>query len=112
MRYWKHLFIIVCVLVWVSIALVKHNSPKQFGVERLYFSVQFKAQYIIKGIQGQNSSREGTWREELMQRPWRTAINWLAPYGFLSLLSHSTQHHQTRGGITHSELGHPRSVSH
>ena len=46
MRYWKHLFIIVCVLVWVSIALVKHHSPKQFGVERLYFSVQ----YIIKGI--------------------------------------------------------------
>jgi hypothetical protein len=33
---------------------------------------------IIKGHQGRNSKRAGTWRQELMQRPWMDAAYWLA----------------------------------
>jgi hypothetical protein len=30
--------------------------------------------------------RAGTWRQELIQRPWRGAAHWLAPHGWLSLI--------------------------
>ena len=33
-----------------------------------------------------NSSRAGTWRQELMQRPWRVAAHWLASPGLLTCL--------------------------
>ena len=42
-----------------------------------------------------------------MQRPWRDAAYWLAPYGFLSLLSYRTQDHQPRDGTTHNGLSPP-----
>jgi hypothetical protein len=42
---------------------------------------------IIKGSQDWNSTKAGTWRQELMQRPWRNAAYWLAPHGLLILLS-------------------------
>lgn len=32
-------------------------------------------------------TQEGTWRQELKQRPWRSAAYWLAPPGLPSLLS-------------------------
>jgi hypothetical protein len=35
----------------------------------------------IKGSQGRDSHRAGTWRQDLSQRPWRNAMPWLAPYG-------------------------------
>jgi hypothetical protein len=38
---------------------------------------------------------------ELMQRPWRDVIYWLASPGFLSLLSYRTQDYQPRDGTTH-----------
>lgn len=38
-------------------------------------------------FQGRNSIRAGTWRQELKQGPWRIAVYWLAPHGWLSLLS-------------------------
>jgi hypothetical protein len=28
-----------------------------------------------------------------MHRPWRSAVNWLAPFGLFSLLSYRTQDH-------------------
>jgi hypothetical protein len=37
--------------------------------------------------------RPETWRQELMQRPWRGAAFWLAPHGLLSLLSYRIQDH-------------------
>ena len=43
--------------------------------------------------------------QELMQRPWRKAAYWLAPGSLLFLLFYSTQDHQPRASIIHSELG-------
>ena len=38
---------------------------------------------------------------ELMQRPWRDVLYWLASPGLLSLLSYRTQDYQPRDGTTH-----------
>ncbi|MGV7580382.1 hypothetical protein PJN12_28880, partial [Mycobacterium kansasii] len=39
--------------------------------------------------------------QELMQRPWRDVLYWLASSGLLSLLSFKTQDYQPRDGPTH-----------
>jgi hypothetical protein len=61
-------------------------------ISRLYF--------ITEGSQGMNSNRPGTWREELIQRPWRGPAYWFAPHVLLSPLSWKTQDHQIRNGTT------------
>ena len=40
-------------------------------------------------------------KQELMQRPWRDVLYWLAFPGLLSLLSYRTQDYQPRDGTTH-----------
>jgi hypothetical protein len=47
--------------------------------------------FIIKGSQDWNSLREGTWRQELMQKSWRVTAYSIASAGLLSLLSYRTQ---------------------
>jgi hypothetical protein len=42
-------------------------------------------------------------KQELMQRPWRDVLYWLASPGLLSLLSYRTQDYQPRDGPTHKE---------
>jgi hypothetical protein len=39
--------------------------------------------------------------QEMMQRPWRDVLYWLASPGLLSLLSYRTQGYQPRDGPTH-----------
>jgi hypothetical protein len=55
------------------------------GKEMIYLAYLSTLLFIIKA--NQDSNRAGTWRQELMQRPWRSAAYWLAPHGLLSLLS-------------------------
>lgn len=50
--------------------------------------------------------KAGTWRQKLKQRPWRSAAYWLANHDLHSLLSLYKQHHQLKGSIIHSGLGH------
>ena len=40
-----------------------------------------------------------TWRQDLMQRPWRGATNWLVSHGFLFLKESSSVRHQTTGPV-------------
>lgn len=49
-----------------------------------------------------NSDRVGTWRQELVQGPWRDAPDWLFLPDWLSLISYRTQSHSPRGGFTHN----------
>jgi hypothetical protein len=42
-------------------------------------------------------------KQELMQRPWRDVLYWLASPGLLSLLSDRIQDYQPRDGPTHKE---------
>ena len=71
-------------------------TKKQVGEERVYSAYTSTLLFITKGSQDWNSHRVGTWRQELMQRPWRNAAYWLTPHRLLSLLSQRTQDHQPR----------------
>jgi hypothetical protein len=83
-------------------------SKKQIGEERVYSAYISTLLFITKGSQDRSSHRAGTWRQELMQRPWRGAnYYWLASPGLLRLLSYRTQVYQPRYGTTHNGPSHP-----
>jgi hypothetical protein len=48
-------------------------NKKQVQEERVYSTCIFTLLFITKRSQEGNSHRAGTWRQELMQRPWRDA---------------------------------------
>ena len=94
-------------LLRVSLAAMKHHDLKAtWGGEG-----RFGLHFHITVSQDRHPNRAGTWRQELMQRPWRGAAYWLAPHGLLSLLSYRNLDHQPRDGITHNSLGPPPSVT-
>ena len=58
---------------------------KQVGEERVDLAYTSILLFIIKGSQDRNSNRAGTWRQELMQRPWgRGAAYYLASPAYLA----------------------------
>ena len=46
-------------------------------------------------------------KQEMMQRPWRVVMYWLASYSLLSLLSYRTQDYQPRDGTTYNGQTYP-----
>ena len=64
-------------------------TKKQVGEERVYLAHTSILQLTTEGRQDRN--RADTWRQELMQRPWRGA-----PHDLLSLLSYRIQDHSPR----------------
>jgi len=77
-------------------------TKKHVGEERVYLAYTSTLLFITKGSQDWNSHKVGTWKQELMQRPWRDVTYWLASPGLLSLLSHRTQDYQPRYSTTHN----------
>jgi hypothetical protein len=59
----------ISVLVRVTIAVMKHHDQNQVGEEKVYSIYTSTSQLIIKGSQNRNSSRAGTWRQELTEWP-------------------------------------------
>ena len=86
-------------------------TKRQVGEERVYSAYTSTLLFITKGSQDRNSHRAGTWRQELMQRPWRDVTYWIASPGLLSLLSYRTQDYQLRVGTTHNGLGPPPLIT-
>jgi hypothetical protein len=84
-------------------------TNKQVEEERVYLAYVSILMLIIKESQDWSSSRAETCRKELMQRPWRSALYWLASPGLLILLSYKTQHHLPRSG--HCGLGPPPLIT-
>ena len=82
-------------------------TKRQVGEERVYSAFTSTLVFITKGSQDINSHRVGTWRQELMHRPWRGAAYWLAHPALLNLLSYRTQNYQSRDGTTHNGPSHP-----
>lgn len=62
------------VLVRVSIAVMKHHDQKQLEKELVLLILPGNKWSITEGIQGNNSSRAETYRQALMQRPWRSCL--------------------------------------
>jgi hypothetical protein len=58
------------VLVRVTIAVMKHHDQSKWE-ERVSLPCNSTALFIIKGSQGRNSNRAGTWSQEQKQRLWR-----------------------------------------
>ena len=48
-------------------------TKNQVGMERVYLAYISIMLFIFEGSQDRNSNRVGTWRQELMQRPWKDA---------------------------------------
>ena len=42
----------------------------------------YASMFIAKGSQDRNSNKAEIWRQELMQRPWRQMVYWLAQPAF------------------------------
>jgi hypothetical protein len=82
------------VLVEIYIPVENIMTMKQVVEERVYSAYISTLLFITKGSQDRNSQRTGTWRQELMKRPWRNVTYWLAYPGLLSLLSYRTQDYQ------------------
>ena len=87
----------------VSIAVMKHYNQKESWEESVYLAYTFHT--VVYHWRNRNSNSSGTWRQEMMQWPWRGAAYWLALPGLFSLLFYRTQDHQPRDGTTHHELG-------
>jgi hypothetical protein len=83
---------------------MKHQVQKASWGGRDYLTYTSISLLIIKGSQDRNLNKAGTWKQELMQRPWMGADFWLAPCGLLNLLSYKTEDHHPRDGTTHKGL--------
>jgi hypothetical protein len=86
-------------------------TKKQDGEERIYLAYISTLLFITKGSHKRNSSMAGIWRQELIQRPWRSAAYWPASHSLLSLLFYRTHNHQCRDGTTHNGLGLSPSIT-
>ena len=96
-------------LSWVSIAATKHHDHKASRGEKSLFNLTLPhCCSSMKG--GQKLNRAGSWRQVLMQRPWRYTAYWLACPGLLSLHSYRTQIQQPRDGTTHHGLDPPHRL--
>ena len=81
--------------LFLGFLLLRPNTitKKQVGEERVYFAYIYTLLFISGGSEDRHSGKAGTWRQELMQRPWRGAAYWFASPGLLSLISYRTQDH-------------------
>ena len=50
-------------------------TKKEAGEERVYLAYTSTALFIMEGRQDRNSNRAGTWRQDLMLKPWKNAAN-------------------------------------
>jgi hypothetical protein len=72
-------------------------TKKQVGEERVYSAYTS----ILSSARKSGLELKQVRKQELMQRPWRDVLYWLASPGLLSLLSYKTQDYQSRDGTTH-----------
>jgi hypothetical protein len=86
------------VLVRVSIPGQNIMTKKQLGRKGF---IQLTFPYCCSSPRKSGLELKQVRKQELMQRPWRDVLYWLASPGLLSLLSYRTQDYQPRDGPTH-----------
>jgi len=57
----------------VSSSVMKHHEQKRVG-KKGFIQLTLPHHSLPLKESGRNSSREGTWKQELMQRPWRVLL--------------------------------------
>jgi hypothetical protein len=67
------------VLIGVFIPSKNIMTKKQVGEDGVYSAYTSTLLFITKGSQDWNSSRSGSRRQELIQRPWRVLLTGLLP---------------------------------
>ena len=82
-RFWYQL-----VLVGVSVAAMKHCEQKASRGGKGLFGLHVHITVHPQRSEDSYSRRTGTWRQEVMQRPWRGAAYCLAHHDLLNLLSY------------------------
>lgn len=75
-------------IVKVAIAVDETPWPKQLGNEGVYLTYISTPQFIISP--DKNSDRAGTWRQELVQGPWRSALDYMACSVYFLLKTRTT----------------------
>jgi hypothetical protein len=67
-----------------SVAVINTTTKTNFGRKWLISFLYFQATALPqRAVRTGTQSKAGTWRQELMQRPWRGAAYWLAQPAFL-----------------------------
>jgi hypothetical protein len=74
------------VLVRVPIAVMKHHDQKQVREKSIHLAYSTTFRTITEGSQGRNLNLVGTWRQELIQRPLRSAAFWFASHNLFGQL--------------------------
>jgi hypothetical protein len=74
-------------------------TKKQVGEERVYSAYIFHITINHQRMSGLELKQVR--KQELMQRPWRDVLYWLASPGLLSLLPYRNQDYQPRDGTPH-----------
>ena len=87
-------------------------TQKQLGEKRIiWLTLQHCSLFITEGSQDRNSSRAGSWKQELMKRSWMDAAYWLLSHDLLKPPSYRTQDQQPRDGTIHHGLGPPPLIT-
>ena len=87
--------------------MIKLYGQKQLGREKFLRLLLPHHSPSLRKVR----NKEGTWRQELIQKEWGDAALWLAPHDLLNLLSYRAQDQQPRGGPTHRSLGPPALIT-
>ena len=82
-------------------------TERQVGKARIYLAYNPTSLFIMEEIQERNSNRAGSWRQELMQRPWRVLLTNLLPMACSACFIKEPRINQPRDGTTYNGLGPP-----
>ena len=82
----------------------------QLEEERVYSPYTSIALFIIEESRDRNSNKAGTWRQELIQKPWRSATYWLASPWLAQPAFLQNLDHQPRDGTIHNSLAFALSI--
>lgn len=90
-----------------SVAVTNSMMENNLEEERIYV-LSSHSPWLREAAAGAQARR---WRQILKRRPRRSAAPWLARYGFLGLLSYTTQDHLSRCGTSCRELSPPTPIT-
>jgi hypothetical protein len=96
------------VLVRVSISAQKHHDQEANWGGKGLFSLHFHI--AVHHQRKLGLEHKEVRKQELMQRPCRDVLYWIASPGLLILLSYRTQDYYPRDGTNHNGLSHPLSL--